>query len=71
MDILLPWKHKLFSGGISMNSNYETTNIPCVHCDAGNCMHNEGHSCNAEQIDILGTTAQKADQTICSSFQCK
>lgn len=42
-----------------------------VHCEASNCIYNEDLVCSADRIDIQGSSANNAGQTICASFTCK
>jgi len=42
-----------------------------IGCEANNCAFNDSNKCSADHIDIAGTSANEADQTICSSFTCK
>lgn len=39
-----------------------------VGCDALNCVYNEDKICNADHIDISGHSADKSEQTLCSTF---
>jgi hypothetical protein len=39
-----------------------------ISCEAANCIYNDAKICNAEHIDISGTSANSEDQTLFSSF---
>lgn len=42
--------------------------MPTLRCSAENCAHNNDQCCCRGEIKVAGETAQKADDTCCSSF---
>ncbi len=42
-----------------------------IECEAVQCVHNENHRCAAEKIGIAGDGANKAEQTLCSTFKMR
>lgn len=56
--------------GESMSNAMGKTPTPTsyVECSANKCVFNESNKCKAEHIGIAGSTADKCDETECSSF---
>jgi hypothetical protein len=42
-----------------------------IDCEATNCIYNESHRCHADRIGIRGENANRADQTLCDTFQVR
>lgn len=42
-----------------------------IDCEATKCIYNADYRCNAEKVDIKGSTAKNAQDTICATFQEK
>ena len=55
----------------SQNSTRTPNTNLSIGCEAVNCAFNDSNKCSADHIDIAGTSANDAGQTICSSFTCK
>lgn len=49
----------------------ETNPTMPVRCEATHCVHNCHCECNAPSIQVSGHTAEKMDQTQCTTFQCR
>ena len=56
---------------LSSNSISSPNTSLVVSCEATNCVYNDSCRCSAEHIDIAGSGAGNATQTVCSSFTCK
>lgn len=39
-----------------------------ISCEVSNCSHNDTGICHANIVDIVGSSAQKENDTCCSSF---
>lgn len=39
-----------------------------IRCEVTNCSHNDAGICHANTVDIVGSSAQKENDTCCSSF---
>ena len=41
-----------------------------IRCSADSCKYNEQNNCCADSINVTGHGAEKAEQTVCSTFCC-
>ncbi len=42
-----------------------------IACEAVKCVYNEDHKCKADNIDISGDGASRAEQTQCATFKMR
>lgn len=49
----------------------DQTMDPTVACTAVNCVYNEGYSCGANDVDIIGPGSFRPEHTECQTFQIK
>jgi hypothetical protein len=42
-----------------------------ISCNADTCVHNEGNKCLSQTIQIHGSSADKSDETFCTTFRLK
>lgn len=59
----------LLSGISNMFSNEDQEMNPKVACDAGKCNYNAEGFCDAEDLNISGTSSITSQQTECETFK--
>lgn len=58
-------------GGMFKNVFKTPENRLEIDCEAVQCIYNENRHCAAERIGIAGDGANKAEQTLCSTFKMR
>lgn len=58
----------------SLKNEHVDRQIPkdkSIMCSAEKCQYNQNCHCNADEIDICGCNANRAENTACSTFSCR
>ncbi len=58
-------------GNEYQNSMKEATPKSDVKCHACECQYNEERKCHAGKIEVSGSSAEKSDETKCTTFKNK